>query len=231
MKNKVIGTGFIISVLLLILCLFYGKTQLNKNERKIIEYETEIKYLKNQNSSLENMIIAKNVVIRKVNDSLNFLKKYSLKLQSDYKKLLLSYEKIRNEINNLPVNESYDFLVHKAYPLQGEGKFIFNEPQIKEIHINYIEKIELEKINENISEQLRACIKQVNLKDTIINQSNLIISYLTIERDNFKNITNKQDTIIQVQRKEITKQRTAKTFWKTMTMIFAGVSVGVLTIF
>lgn len=54
-------------------------------------------------------------------------------------------QKILEDLLKIPVEESYEFLQTEAYPYSGERRFPFNEPQVKGIHLTYLEHQNLEK--------------------------------------------------------------------------------------
>lgn len=61
------------------------------------------------------------------------------------KKLEIEKQKIVEDLLKIPVEESYKFLQTEAYPYTGILKFPFNEPQVKGIHLTFLEHQNLEK--------------------------------------------------------------------------------------
>lgn len=108
---------------------------------------------------------------RALTDSLN--KEKILRLQLEHSRALLLTEKetlakdnerlkkqlagIPAWLLNMPADSSYKFLNEIAYPFPGERKYPFNEPQIKNIHADYLENITLTGLVTKLEDQLINC--------------------------------------------------------------------------
>jgi len=170
---------------------------------------------------------------RTLQDSLN--KEVVLRLQLEHSKTLLLKEKqtliIDNKILrerlagipawllNMPADSSYKFLNEIAYPFPGDQKFPFNEPQVKNIHADYLENIELTGLVVTLESQLVNCEKIGSNADSLALSFQKSYTKAEMQKDNLIEIvTNTQDKA-DLYKKEVDKNKRGKKFWRTTTAI------------
>ena len=170
------------------------------NKKKILDYQDEI-----------NVVTKQTLVLVGENTR---LKTQISTLKTDNSKLRLDAEKVSSD-------SSYAFLDKTAYPYPGEKKYPFNEAQVKEMHLNFIDNIacmgvlsESENLISNLEEQLILKDKQLEYLESslYLSTENLKIS---------ESIISNKDEEIDIQNKRIRKEKGRTLFWK----IVAGVAI------
>jgi len=160
-----------ISLILLIVMFFVSLIVNGCNKKRSEELFERVTKLRFQNEILKKQVIEVNLAIQerqRIQDSLQLA--YNLKvtelniLRGNYVKLRIEFIGLKDSILKIPAEESYEFLNKIAYPYPGDKRFPFNEPQIKGIHLTWIENSNLKLQNKNLVDQ--------------VNQSELIISDL-----------------------------------------------------
>lgn len=150
-----------ISIGLLIVMLSLSSVMNGCNRKKSEELFEKVTGL-----NLENVMLKKQVdeagaeIIEKqrIQDSLQLA--YNLKvgelnsLKRDYRKLKGEFNDLKGSILMMPAEESYEFLNKVAYPYPGIKRFPFNEPQVKGIHLTWLENSNLKLQNTNLTDQI-----------------------------------------------------------------------------
>lgn len=173
----------------------------------------------------DSTIIAKENRIREIQDSLKQLEAESRRLSSNYKRLQTKYEALADSLLKISTDSSYSFLIHEAYPFKGEMKFPFNEPQVRGIHLTYLQKTELLGLNANLTSQVNTFQAQLALKDTMIVETSKVMSMMKSNRKDLEKVATNQTSIIDEKDKQINKERNGKTFWKVTTGILSIVAI------
>lgn len=131
---------------------------------------------------------------------------------------------------NMPTDSSYKFLHDTAYPFSGEDKFPFNEPQVKNIHRDYLENATLTGLVATLEDQLINCEMIGDNKDS------LATSYRTsflITKEKARNAETKADNSEEkatLYKDQLDTNENKKKFWKTTTAIGSviGLIIGLL---
>lgn len=147
-------------------------------------------------------------------------------------------KELRNDNNNLkkerdadvrdiiamPVDSSYEFLIKKAYPYKGELKFPFNEPQVKFIHLTYLERLNLQKQNGNLISQISNYESQLLYKDTIYEEEmgNRILAESNVA--DYKTMVANKDEEIALKDDELSKKGNGL-LWKIVAGVLAVIVI------
>ena len=145
-------------------------------------------------------------------------------LQTDYGRLEDDYEHLSDSLLKIPADTSYQFLIKEAYPYPGHLKYPFNEPQVKGIHLTYLEKQSLGDMNLNLLAQLDEKEVQLELKDTVVMEKTAEIMLMKSNRQDLYSIIINKDEIIEVKDEQIQRVKRNRTFIE----IAAGVIIVVL---
>jgi hypothetical protein len=160
----------------------------------------------------DSVLIVKDLRIQALKDSLIKSEHKSNELETVYGLLKKKYDNLAEDLLKAPVDASYRFLVDEAYPYPGHLKFPFNEPQVKGIHLTYLQKQSLEDQNGNLLAQLGEKDHQLSLKDSVVYEQTDQMMLMKASRQDMEQMVANQDTIIQVQEKQITKCKRKRTF-------------------
>ena len=144
-------------------------------------------------------------------------------LESRYGRLKAENKRLADSLSNVPTDSSYRFLVDEAYPYPGHLKYRFNEPQVKGIHHTFLEKIKVDEMNLNLLSQINEKDYQLEVKDTIVYEQGQQIELMAESRKDQDSIIVNQDGIIEVQKKQIKKQRQGKTIWQVVSGTFLAI--------
>lgn len=214
-RIKTVGT--IILVALFMLSIVKGGCQRSEIENmveRITGLNVQNDILNNDIKERDSILSAKDRRIVILRDSLSVSLSREKILKTEYGRLEREYGTLAESLIKIPADSSYEFLTTVAYPYEGDLKYPFNEPQVKGIHLTYLEKETLETMNDNLMATIKE--KDFQLADLEgITQTNTEQMALLDQnqKDYAKELTNK-DEIIQIQEKEIKKERNKKTFWQ-----------------
>jgi hypothetical protein len=188
------------------------------------EANTTINDLNKKNNVLEESIRQKDGLVSQkerrvlvLSDSLSASKKRISGLEAKYGRLEAEYEHLSDSIDKIPADSSYEFLVNEAYPYPGHLKYPFNEPQVKGIHLTYLENLSLDDMIENLSAQLSEKDDQLEIQDTVMSEQADQIMLIRSIRQDQDSIINNQDDVIKVQDKQIKKEKLGKRIWQGIT--------------
>ena len=164
--------------LLVLLTLFvvsivrYGcnRSEMEDMVEKITGLNVSNDILRKDLDKRDSLLLVKDHRIQVLNDSLSQSKNRASRLKADYGHLQAEYQRLSDSVLTIPADTSYDFLVDEAYPYPGHLKYPFNEPQVKAIHLTFLEKIKMDEINSKLFEQLAEKDHQLELKDTVGNE-------------------------------------------------------------
>lgn len=215
MKVKQYGLSLLVLLIVAIGVLYYVA------QKKINTLNEHVYNLEMNNDSLYNNISARDekigererrIVILK--DSLIVSETETYTLKHKLNELKKDYGALKDSVLNIPVDESYRFLTEIAYPYEGDKTFPFNKPQVKHIHIAYLENRSLKTMNTNLEAQVSRKEYQLAIKDTIFLNQQQQIQFMENTRKDMDNIIQSKDTIIQNKEKEVKKERHRKHFWQ-----------------
>jgi len=221
--------GMIVLLSLFIISIFKGGCQRSEIE-KLVERVTGLNI---QNDILhqdvkdrDSLILQKEIMIQELRDSLTLSIAREKILKTNYRRLETKYETLADSLITVPTDTSYAFLTNTAYPYEGEMKYPFNEPQVKGIHLTYLEKESLEGMNYNLLAQLKEKEFQITDISTIATAREDQMEMLFDNQTDLEKELNNKDAIIDIKDKQIKKERNRKTFWQ----VAGGIIVMTLTI-
>lgn len=172
----------------------------------------------------DSLIVAKERRVQVLLDSLSSSEKRFVGLQVEFGRLEAEYEHLSDSLLTVSVDTSYHFLVTEAYPYPGHLKYPFNEPQVKGIHLSYLENLSLDNMNQNLLAQLDETKDQLELQDTVMSErAEQLLSMRSIRQDQDSIIQNK-DEVIQIKDEQINKERRGKLIWKITSGTIAAVA-------
>ena len=224
-RIKTIGT--IILVLLFVLSLGNGGCQKNK----AVELARQLTGLDLRNSILltnigkkDSIIILNQAEIDSLSVVINDLKDKAkvLKVRGDI--LQGNLTEIKDSLMNVPTDSSYAFL-QAVYPYPGEFKYPFNEPQVRNIHLDYLENKSLWGLNENLMDQVDNCKDILAVKDNRFAKYTGQVNVLKSQKTDQGNIIKNKDKEIDLLKGEKKKEYRGKKFWKITSGILAGIAV------
>jgi hypothetical protein len=172
----------------------------------------------------DSLLIARDLRIAELQDSLGASDMRVGDLEYDYSVLEAEYDHLSDSLLRIPADTSYQFLVDEAYPYSGHLKYPFNEPQVKGIHLTFLENIKLDEMNFNLLTQIDERDYQLELKDTVVYEQTEAMMLMVESRQDLDSIIINKDEVIEVQDKQIDKMKKGKTIWQ----IAAGVILGLL---
>ena len=140
-------------------------------------------------------------------------------LRADYGDMADQKNKIISDLLNVPADTSYKFLNETVYPFPGNQKYRFNEPQIKNIHLDYLENTLLTNMNINLMGQVKTCEDRLVIRDEVTYSLKSQVSAYEEEKSNYDEIIYNKDEIIDYQEGVIGKDKRRGKLWK----ILAGV--------
>jgi septal ring factor EnvC (AmiA/AmiB activator) len=147
------------------------------------------------------------------------------KLRRENKVLSKKLKDALAAVDVIPPEETYIFLRDTAYNYEGEYKYPFNDRQVVEIRKDYVENININKINVNLNSTINMLNEQINVQDGIIvNQSSQINNYLDMvnalnETVNIKDAENNKLS------KDVKKQKRVRYFLQGVTVAEAIVII------
>lgn len=196
-------------------------------------YEGRIAELDSINSDLLESVKARDLSIRinkariiVIKDSLVAVQQELDILKRRHRQLRDDYDDLSSKVDQIPIDESYNFLISEVYPYKGEMIYPFNEPQVRGIHLTYLEKISLESININYQEQIKNYVDQITLKNREIRTLESSFSLSEDNVESYIKITENQGEVINIQDNIIDKQKRNLLVWKILTGV--AVAIGVI---
>jgi hypothetical protein len=178
----------------------------------------------------DSLLLARDLRIDELKDSLGASIMREDDLEYDYTALEADYEHLSDSLLTIPADTSYQFLVDEAYPYPGHLKYPFNEPQVKGIHLTFLENIKLDEMNFNLLTQIDEKDYQLDVKDAVVYEQSMSMMLMTESREDLDSVIVNKDEVIEVQAEQIKKKSRGKTFWQvvsgTILVILAAVAVG-----
>jgi len=121
---------------------------------------------------------------------------------------------------NVPPDTSYAFL-QRAYPYPGEYKYPFNEPQVTNMHLDYLENNSLWLLNRNLMEQVENCNLIVKNQDKISLNKKVVAERFSKQKSSYEEIISNKDEVNEQLIKDKNKAEHKTVFWKVLTGIAA----------
>ena len=170
----------------------------------------------------DSLLIAKDLLIENLDRQLTLSEVRVENLRSDYDYLESEFEHLSDSLLTIPADTSYQFLVDEAYPYPGHLKYPFNEPQVKGIHLTFLENIQLDEMNLNLLTQIDEKDYQLDTKDTIVYEQAEAMMLMAESRVDLDSIIINKDEVIEIQDEQINKVKKGRTFWQIATGVILG---------
>lgn len=230
-RIKTIG----VLVLIVFFAISLGRNGCNRSEME--EMVERITGLNVRNDILfedvkerDSLLIAKELRIGQLKDSVDSSKERLASLERDYEDLEQELEDISDSLLQIPVDSSYKFLTTEAYPFPGYKRYPFNEPQVKGIHLTYLEKLKLEEMNYSLVGQIGELKYQTLAQDSVVYESAMVMSMMKKSRQDLEEVILNKDEIIEVQQEQISKKKRKATIWHivggTVVVVLLGFAIG-----
>lgn len=187
--------------------------------------DIQINNLQSENKILVDSLVSevqKRMMLQREKDSLLNIK---LGLDKDNEVMRKRIASIPQWILNIPADSSYKYLQEKAYPYAGEKRFPFNEPQVKNIHADYLENQELNSLVFVMQAQLVNCEKIGELADSVSLSFQKSYSMVMSQNSNLQQQFNTSQQKAGILEKGLTKANRGKTFWRITTAIASVVAI------
>lgn len=226
--NRIKGLGYLVALIVFIIFFINHGCQ-KSHAKELLERITGLDIrndlLLEDNKRLDDSLKADALRITALKESQQILIAEKSKLKKDNAKMRETIARIPNWILNLPADSSYAFLNNIAYPFPGEKKYPFNEPQVKNIHADFMENIELTGLVRNLEDQLVNCEKYSAVNDTMskIHQK----SYATASKkvENLEGVVSNQNEKVAMLEKEVNKNNRGKKFWKVTAIVTSALAL------
>lgn len=186
---------------------YLTQTYLDKVNTNVERYENSIDSLNRVIAERDIMIQHLDVTIEGFNEKTDSLLKEIQLLKKNNVELQDSLDSIIEEIDSIPANESYEYLVNTAYPFEGKGSFVFNDTQIRGIRVTYQENklLKIKEINlEKIVEQFEFI---VYYKDSLISVSEYQRNMLELNQQALQELVDANQKAIDYWKSEATRQK------------------------
>jgi hypothetical protein len=171
----------------------------------------------------DSLLVAKELRIQELKDSLGASEMRIDDLEYDYTVLKAEYEDLSDSLLRIPADTSYHFLVNEAYPYPGHLKYPFNEPQVKGMHLTFLENIKLDEMNLNLLTQIDERDYLLEVKDTVVYEQAMSMKMMAESRVDLDSIILNKDEIIDIQDEQINKKQRGKTFWQVVSGVFLAI--------
>lgn len=160
----------------------------------------------------------------------DLLIKEKQRLEKENIALRKEISKIPSSILNTPADSSYFFLNTIAYPYPGVPKYPFNETQVKNMHINYVENIQYEMLIAVQDTQLLN-YKGLEFVLGIFNNSyKETIDILEKKNNGLTQMYENEQQKSQLCEKELNKQNKKRNLWKATTGVVSAIAIVLLII-
>lgn len=184
------------------------------NRKRANTLSIQLAKIKAENSMMKNEIASLHIEIEDkelLQDSLKFAYNEKVieldKLKSDHKALTKELDKLKDDLVKVPAEESYQILITEAYPFPGEMKFPFNEPQVKNIHLNWIENGNLKMQNLNLSDQVLKSELMIDDLENLNKACEDKYDLLSKRENQYRNLLDNTEQALFLSEKELAKIR------------------------
>ncbi|WP_367328284.1 hypothetical protein, partial [Lentimicrobium sp.] len=156
MKLTIKNIGIIVLITLLVTSVVSNFIQDKKNKDRA----DQVTLLSGENNILKESMKNAQISAKKKDTTINILidsityitKNYNL-IRKNYSGLMDQYNSLSEGLLKVSSDSSYRFL-QDVYPYPGDLAFMFNEPQVKAIHLDYLKKLKLTELNGNLKSQV-----------------------------------------------------------------------------
>lgn len=217
-------------LLLLVIVLFVISLFMNRGSRsRANDLFEKVTGLNLQNDILSLTVSAQNkeiLLLQQKYDSIQALEAQTAQdlaaLKKHYAILASQRDDLASQLLKTPADSSYRFLNETAYNYPGDKRFPFNEPQVKAIHLTFLEKFSLQQMNTNLQGQIGNYEMQLSLKDNMLATRSQQMELAKSNIQSQESIIENKDEIISVQERELRRRNRGNTFWKSAALVFGG---------
>jgi len=196
-----------------------NREQANKLFQKVTGLDLQNDILSLRNRTLEDSLNKEITIRLNLEQSKALLEQERIKLLADNKNLKKRLNDIPTWLLNMPVDSSYKFLTDTAYPFAGEKKFPFNEPQVKNIHADYLENATLTGLVATLEDQLVNCEEIGDNRDSLVLSFEKSYKTASKQKENLENIVDNTEKKADLYKQEMDKNNRGKKFWRATTAI------------
>ena len=177
------------------------------------------------NRSLQDSLIKERELRIELERHSTVLERERVILATDNAKLKKRLAEIPVWLLNLPADSSYKFLDEEAYPYTGEKRFPFNEPQIKNIHADYLENVTLKGLVVNLENEVVNCTALWDNADSLAHSYMKSYKAIAIQKENLIDEVSNTEEKATMYKEALDKTNRGKTFWKVTTGVLTVVTM------
>ena len=228
--DRIKTIGLIVVIVFFTLSLVrngFSRGDLNEMVARITGLNIRNDILMQDVAERDSLLVLSELRIDELKDSLGASVVKADKLAAEYGHLKEDYDDLSDSLLIIPVDTSYKFLVDEAYPYPGHLEYPFNGPQVKAIHLTFLEKIMLDEMNFNLLSQIDEKDYQLEVKDTIVYEQAEAMSLMSESREALDSVIVNKDEVIEIQDEQINKVKRRKTVWQ----VIGGAVIIVLAVF
>ena len=207
----------LIGVLGLTICYILRKSELKNLKDAQKELIEKNEALAKEVAEQDSLLKANERITIILTDSILAQKRITANLKRDYENLKKEYKEVIDGLAEISADSSYQFLTEIAYPYEGEKKYPFNEPQVKEIHVTYIEREQLHFLNASLISQVWSQDLEISMQEARYGQARRSIDIMVASRKNLDTVIQNQDKIIELQIQETKREKRKKILWQVGT--------------
>jgi hypothetical protein len=220
--------------LLLLLGIFVASMlSLGSQRREISELSKTISALNTKNDLMfedirirDSLILIREGKIGEIRDSLVIEQRAGRVMKDKYEVLKRKYEALADSLLNVTADSSYSFLIREAYPFTGPMKYPFNEPQVRGIHLTFLQKSQLEGMNVNLTGQISLYERQLALKDTLCSETSKVLAMVKQTNQDLKTVIGNKDLVIGEQERQIKREHRRRIFWQITSGVASALAIG-----
>lgn len=220
--SRVKGIGFLVALVAFIIFFVNNGCQ-KKHAEQLIEKITGLNIqndlLMKDNKEKDSLLLSEQIQRQKLESEYQFKVKERDRLFNENQRLKTQLKGISNYLLNIPADSSYAFLDKIAYPYEGEKKYPFNEPQVKNIHKDFLENTILTTLVDTLTAQVSTCEGMLTLKDSMGKSYENTIALEKEKGQNYEKAMSNNTQKESIYKKEIKKISRQKTFYKFTTGI------------
>ena len=202
-----------------------NRDQANKLFQKVTGLDLQNDILSLRNRTLQDSLNKEIAIRLNLMRSKELLEQDKYKLLSDNKTFKKRLADIPAWLLNMPADSSYKFLNEVAYNYPGEKKYPFNDPQVKNIHADYLENASLIGLVATLEDQLVNCERIGENSDSLA--LSFQKSYKTAEkqRDNLTDVVKNTQEKADLYKAEVNKNKRGKKFWRTTSGVLSVIAI------
>jgi len=219
--SRVKTIGIIVLVILFTLSSIRSGCDRERTEKlaeKITGLNVVNDILTTANAELDSMLEKEIAKRKQLEAKLDTLASDKGKILAENKRLKYKLENISEGILIIPADSSYTFLNEEAYPYPGEKKYPFSEPQVKAIHVTYMENEIKDEVIDNQQVMIDNCEQRITFKDSITYSYMAESKVKSKKIENLSEIADNSEEKAIIYQKELQKQKRRNNLYKITTV-------------